>query len=233
MKYSVFFTSLFILLSACNDPGQPDKQNNANQPLADSLKQIDQLISKDSLNNELWMQKAILSAAMKDTANAIRYLHFSNRINPTPAAMLTLANLLAEQKNADAITVCENIKTLFPDKKHLADIYFIKGVYYARCGNSSKAMSLLDSCINTNFHYLEAYMEKAFLLFEQQKIQEALTIFATVVKMDPGYADGYYWMGKSLEKSGKKDSAIINYQQAIELDPALTEAATAIHRLNK
>jgi len=197
----------------------------------DALAQLDLLIAKDSLTHEYWFQKARFTEQLKDTTAAIRYYTYSTRLYPAPPAMLSLANLLAEKKDTAAITVCSNINTLFPGKEYAADIFFIRGIYHARKGYTSRAMAQFDSCIYRNYRYLEAYMEKGFLLSDQQQIRPAMTIFATVLKLDPLYTDAYYWMGKSFEQLGIRDTAVENYRKALSLDPELSEAISAINRL--
>lgn len=197
----------------------------------DALEQLNLLIAKDSLNHAYWFQKARFSEQLKDTAAAIRYYQYSNRLYPSPPAMLSLANLLAEKKDTAAIAVCSNITTLFPGKEYAADLFFIKGIYHARKGHTPQAMIQFDSCIYNNYRYLEAYMEKGFLLADRQQIRPAMTIFTTVLKLDPLYTDAWYWMGKSYEQLGIRDSALGYYQKAFLLDPGLSEAGSAINRL--
>ncbi|HJV19487.1 MAG TPA: tetratricopeptide repeat protein [Sediminibacterium sp.] len=197
----------------------------------EALVQLDLLISKDSFNHEYWFQKARFTEQLKDTTAAIRYYSYSTRLHPAPPAMLSLANLLAEKKDTAAITLCSNINTLFPGKEYAADVFFIRGIYHARKGHTSQAIIQFDSCIYRNYRYLEAYMEKGFLLSDRKQIRPAMTIFATVLKLDPLYTDAYYWMGKSFEQLGIRDTALYNYQKAIALDPELKEAISAINRL--
>ena len=51
----------------------------------------------------------------------------------------------------------------------------------------------------------------------------------------PGYwaygPDGYYWVGRCYEASGKKEQAILYYRQALALDKDFTEAADRIKKL--
>lgn len=197
----------------------------------DALAQLDLLIAKDSLNHKYWFQKARFTEQLKDTTAAIRYYTYSTRLYPAPPAMLSLANLLAEKRDTAAITVCSNINTLFPGKEYAADLFFIRGIYHARKGYTSQAMAQFDSCIYRNYRYLEAYMEKGFLLSDRKQIRPAMTIFATVLKLDPLYTDAYYWMGKSFEQLGIRDTAVENYRKALSLDPELSEAISAINRL--
>jgi tetratricopeptide (TPR) repeat protein len=204
----------------------------------DSIKQyksaiqaIDDLLKKDSLNQGLWFRKGELAIKLHDTAAAIKYFSTSNAIYPSTGSMLSIANLLAEQKNKAVLMVCKNIQTLFPGNEYKADLYFIKGVYYARTANNTKANAYFDSCLNTNYRYLEALMEKGFLLYENHSISAALAIFEAVIQLDPLYADGYFWKAKCLEANKQYANAIVQYEKAQSLDADLKEAKEAINRL--
>jgi len=194
---------------------------------------LDQIIKKDSFNHLLWTKKAILFEKLKDSNAAKQYYQYSINIYPTPAAMLGMANLLAEQKDSAALIVCFNTKTLFPAKENYADIFFIQGIYYARKGNTIKANKYFDSCVNANYRYYEAFMEKGFILYDNSKYKDALTIFETILKLDPVYADAYYWSAKCFEKIGNNFSAILFYKKAVRLDPELIEAREALKRLQQ
>jgi len=196
-----------------------------------ALESLDQLIKNDSLNHLLWIRKAQFAQKLKDSITAKKYYQYSIKIYPTPAAMLGLANLLAEQKDSTALIVCANSKTLFPAKENNADIYFIKGVYYARKGNTLKANQYFDSCVTANYRYFEAFMEKGFILFDNSKYKDALAIFETILKLDPFYADAYYWSAKCFEKMGNYNAAKLNYEKAVKIDPELIAATEALKRL--
>jgi tetratricopeptide (TPR) repeat protein len=197
----------------------------------EAIQQMDALIQKDSLNQGLWYQKAQLTLKTKDTLNAKRYFRIANNIYPDAASMLSLANLLAEQKDKEALIVCTNIQKMFSGNDYKADIYFIKGVYFARTGNNAKAILNLDACINTNYRYTEALMEKGFILYDNHSISAALSIFEAVTQLDPMYADGYFWKAKCLEKNKQFEAAVLQYEKAQTLDPELNEAKEALKRL--
>jgi len=194
---------------------------------------LDQLIKNDSLNHLLWIKKAQLYENLKDSIAAKKYYQYSINIYPTPAAMLGLANLLAEQKDSSALIVCTNAKTLFQEKENHADIYFIQGVYYVRKGNTLKANQYFDSCINANYRYFEAFMEKGFILFDNSKYKDALAIFETILKLDPFYADAYYWSAKCFENMGNFEAAKLNFEKAVNIDPELIEATKAFNKLQQ
>ncbi len=198
---------------------------------AKAIQLNERLLKNDSLNHALWYRKGIYSEYLHDTTAAITYYRFSIKSYATPQALLALANLLAEQKSADALSLCKNTSILFPARELKADLYFIKGVYYARTRNYKEAASRFDSCIANRYRYLEAYMEKGFIRYEQSKIEEAFLLFETTTKLNPAYADGYYWMAKCKQTAHQPIEAVNYYQKALTFDSTIKEAKKAIQQL--
>lgn len=196
-----------------------------------ALGQMDSLIRKDSLNYGFWYRKALLQEAVHDTSGALKSYRYAIRIYPSPDAMLAAANLLAEKKEAMALQICKQITDLRMGREYTAHCSFITGVYYARKGESSKALQAFDNCIANDYTYAVAYMEKGFLLYDAKKIKEALAVFETLTHVKQTYADAYYWSAKCREALQQPQEAIRNYQQALQLDASLKEAADALQRL--
>jgi tetratricopeptide (TPR) repeat protein len=104
-------------------------------------------------------------------------------------------------------------------------------VYYARKGDEQKAVNAFNACISNDFNYMEAYMEKGFLYYEDKKISDALKVFQTAATVKNTYADSYYWMAKCYEALNNKTEAINSYQRSLSLDPGIKEATAALQRL--
>ncbi|MEI6263497.1 MAG: tetratricopeptide repeat protein [Sphingobacteriia bacterium] len=194
---------------------------------------INWLLQKDSLNQDLWFQKGQLAQKTKDTTTAKKCFRIANAIYPNAVYMLSLANLLAEQKDKEALIICANINIQFPGNDYKADKYFIQGIYFARTNNPAKANNYFDSCISMNYRYIEALMEKGFILYDKGQISAAIAIFDAVIQINPLYADGYYWKGKCFEKNKNIPAAIEQYQKAQSLDADLKEATNALILLQK
>lgn len=193
--------------------------------------QIDSLIHNDSLNFGLWFRKGRLLEDAKDTINAIWSFTKAIKIYPSPDGQLSLANLLAETKNANALILCQQVQDLRLGREYSAHCNFIAGIYFARTGNKLKALQLFDNCINDNYSYLEAYQEKGFIFYDDKKFAEALKIFQFAAGINNTYADAYYWQAKCFEALHKKEEAVKNYQTALLLDKNLKEATEALKRL--
>ena len=193
--------------------------------------QLDSLIKRDSLNYAFWYRKAEIQESLHDTIGALKSYRYAIRIYPSPDALLGAANLMAEQKNDTALALSKQVHTLRLGREYTAHCEFIDGIFYARTGDNKKAMVSFDACIRNDLYYMEAYMEKGFILFEESKTVEAKKIFETVIIVKNTYADGYYWLAKCAEKLHDVESAKTHYQKALTLDPTLIEAAAALKRL--
>jgi tetratricopeptide (TPR) repeat protein len=173
----------------------------------------------------------MLQQTHADTAGALHSFSNAIRVYPAPDALLAAASLLAERKDATALLLTGRVAELRMGREYNAHCFFISGVYYARTGQSKKALDAFNACIYNDLNYPEAYMEKGFIYYKAGQIKEALQVFQTLVQIRNTYADGFYWLGKCQDTLGNKSAAIAAYQRALTLDPAIKEAATALQRL--
>jgi tetratricopeptide (TPR) repeat protein len=199
----------------------------------EAILHIDTLLANDSANYGLWFSKAQIEEEAKDTAAAIHSYQMAIQIYSSPDALLSLANLYAETKNKQALTLCNQVKELSMGRLYDAHCAFISGVYYARTGNKQKAIEYFNECIAHSYTYMEAYLEKGFIFFDEAKYRQALEIFQFASTVNNLYADAYYWMARCYEMMGMKDSAALRFQQSFTLDSSLVEAKTALARLAK
>lgn len=197
----------------------------------EALQQADTLLLKDSLNSNYWFIKAQLAQNAKDTALALQSYARAVKIYPSPGAMLAAANLFAEQKNKMALLLCDEIKKQDAGKEYEAHAAFISGIYYARTGNRQKAFQSFNACIADNYTYMEAYIEKGLLFFDNKEYEKALPVFTFAASVNNLYADAYYYQARCYEMMDKKDSAVIKFKQSLALDKNLIEARDGLKRL--
>lgn len=196
-----------------------------------ALVQMDSLLLKDSLNFGLWYRKAVVQEHAKDTSGALKSYRYATRIYPSPDALLAMANLYAERKDNKALQLAGRVDELRLGREYTAHSSFISGVYYARTGNTSKAIDQFNKCIANDYMYMEAYMEKGFIYYDDKKPADALRVFETATSIKANYADAWYWLAKCREALNNKAEAIKGYQTALALDPSIAEAAAALKKL--
>lgn len=199
--------------------------------VSDAIAEYDKMIATDSLNFEAWYDKGMLLARLKDTANSIAALERSFAIMPINYSGMALAGLYIAQKNPRVLEICDIILS-HDSAKIQTDPVFMKGVYYADLKQYDSAIMQFDECIRRDWKMTDAYIEKGIIMYESKRYDEALKIFNMTITVSNTDADGYYWLGRCYEATGKIEDAIANYERAVALDRTFTEARTALKRLN-
>lgn len=197
-----------------------------------AIEQYDEWAQQDSLNFEVWYDKGVLQARLKDTAGAIQSLERSYKLQPINYNGLALASLYEATLNPKVLTICDEL--IRKDTTGIInDVLYLKGSYYSDTRQFDKAMVLFDECIRRDWKFADAYIEKGIILYDEKRYDSALNVFvmaATVAQTNP---DAWYWMGRSYEVLGKKDEALLNYERAVAIDKSFDEAREGIRRLKR
>ncbi|MBL0056435.1 MAG: tetratricopeptide repeat protein [Chitinophagaceae bacterium] len=191
---------------------------------------ITEALRKDSNNARLWDIKAILHFENGDTAQAIGAYEKAVASYPEPQYMMSLGSLYAQTRDPKALRIAD---LLLANKNARADkeAVFIKGLYYNYNGEKQKAIGYFDQCLNMDYNYMLAYREKSIALYDMGKYEDALGVLEKATTLQSSYDEGYYWMGRCLEKLDRKAEAIDNYRTALQLDPTFIDAQEALARL--
>lgn len=196
-----------------------------------AIQQMDTIVMKDSTSDRLWSIRGHIAEDAKDTMKAMESYAKSLRINEAPGVMLSLANLYAEKKNPRALLITSRIKDLSLGKEYDANSAFIAGIYYARTGDKNAALQKFDESIANNYTFMEAYIEKGMVYFDNKQYPEALKVFKFASTVNNLYADAYYYQARCYEMTGNKDSAVMRFKQSLGLDKNLAEAHAGLKRL--
>jgi tetratricopeptide (TPR) repeat protein len=187
-------------------------------------------LKNDSLNARLWDIKGTLHFENEDTLNAIIAFETALRLNPSPRYLILLGSLFAQTKNIRALLVADTlIKTKLPETEKEA--LFIKGLYYTYTGDKKTAIIFFDRCLNIDNRHMFAYREKGIALYDMGKYEDAITVLDKAVTLQNSFDEGYYWLGRCLEKLNKPNDAIEEYKTALMYTPDYVEAKEALERL--
>lgn len=197
----------------------------------EALMQMDTLTKGDTTNYGLFYSQGQIAEDAGDTTLALKSYARAAHLYESPDVLLSLANLYAELKDERAILFCSRVKALGLGRDKDADCAFITGVYYARMHKSDEAIKYFDECIANNYNYMEAYIEKGLVYFDEQQYAKAFGVFQFASTVNNLYADAYYYMGRCYEMMNKKDSAVLRFKQSLQLDPTLDEARTHLKQL--
>ena len=76
-----------------------------------------------------------------------------------------------------------------------------------------------------------AYREKGIALYDMGKYEDAVIVLDKAVTLQNNFDEGYYWLGRCLEKLNKPNEAIEEYKMALLYAPDYVEAKEALERL--
>lgn len=187
-------------------------------------------IKRDSQVAQLWDINGTLHYENGDTINSIKSFEKAIEIYPLPEYIISLGTLYAQTRNSKALALADAL--IIGDKsKAQKEAIFIKGLYYNYSGNKKSALSYFDSCLRMDYTYMFAYREKAIVLYESGKFEEALKVLTMAVTVQNNFDEGYYWMGLCYEKLNKTQDAIQSYKTALMYDKDYIEAKDALKRL--
>jgi tetratricopeptide (TPR) repeat protein len=204
---------------------------NAQNKTDEALQLCNSLLEKNPEQTALLKMKAELLDKKGNTTESISILEKAYNLTPFDIELnYELAFKYAENKNPKVINLCDSLIKIDTLEIH-AEPYYYKGIYFSNAGDKAKALSLFDQAIQHVKYYMNAFIEKGRVLYEQKKLADALKVFQLANNLSNTFPDAYYWMGKCQEAMGQKDEAKLNYQRAYSLDNSFTDAKEALDKL--
>jgi len=202
------------------------------QKTDEALAICDKVLQKHPDQVAVLMMKSDLQEHRNDTTGSVHTLEQAYALAPFNEDLCyNLAFKFAQSKNPKVLALCDSLLHRQTMEKK-AEPWYFKGIYYNNINEKARALECFDNAIQSDYSFIDAYMDKGQLLFDQKKYSEAISVFQLALKISATNADAYYWLGKSEEAMGKKEDARLNYQRAYGLDKSLTEAKEGADRLN-
>jgi tetratricopeptide (TPR) repeat protein len=196
-----------------------------------ALRVCDNIIQKNPGQIDAMLLKSDLLGAKNDTTGSIQALERAYALAPFDVELnYDLAFKYAQSKNPRTLSLCDSLITKDSLGNH-AEPYYFKGVYYANINDNKNALDYFNKAIRHDYNFLDAYLDKGRILFNQKNITEALKTFKLAATISPSFADAYFWMAKCEEALGQKADAKADYQRAYGFDKTLTEAKKAADSL--
>lgn len=203
-----------------------------NNLYAEAIAQNDTLLNGDSANAVFWYRRGAIRLQQGDTSTAIASMQTAVQKEPMfMEPLLDIASVYAARSDSNAITVTNKVIRVAPDARIKSEATFIQGLYYSNINDKARALASFDECIKNDYTFLEAYIEKGLLLYDQQNYAEALKVFERAIQVSNTFAEAYYQLGRCQEALGNKAEAILDYQKALGLDKNFTAARDALERL--
>jgi len=201
------------------------------QKTSEALEICEKVLQQHPNQVAVLMIKSDLLEQKNDTAGSIRALQQAYLFAPSNEDLCyNLAFKFAQSNNPKVLTLCDSL--LQHDTiEEKAEPWYFKATYYNNINDKGKALEYFDRAIQSDYSFLDAYMDKGKILYDQRKFAEAINVFQLALKVSATYADAYYWLGRCQEAKGQKADARLNYERAYGLDKSLTEAKEAAESL--
>lgn len=101
--------------------------------------------------------------------------------------------------------------------ENLAKAYFIKGSIYRESGDTSRAISSLETAVEQDNRYVEAFYDLG-VMYAARRNPIAIDYYNNVLNIQPDNRDAAYAKAKLLQDLGKTNEAISMYQSIIKAD---------------
>src|SRR6218665_75692 len=205
---------------------------DARQQTDRAIAVCDEILHTDSNQLNTLALKAELLGKKNDTLATIAVLEKVHRLVPeNPELTSKLIYQYAAIKNPKALALADTL--LQKDKlgEKTGPLY-VKELYYANIGDQANALRFFDQTIKRSYHYMNAYIEKAKILIDQKKTNEALQVLRIAMSVDSAFPDTWYWIGQCQEIMGQKTDAKLSYEKAYSLDKSFVEAKEAAGKIN-
>ncbi len=209
---------LFIIgiMVCCNNP---PAENTINISKGDSIsiKSISRNIRNNPKNAELFSKRATMYWQMHRTDSAINDASIAYRLDSLNEkyALEYAEYLFKSVKTNDAISLL--IRYLNNKKERVAVVTRI-AQYYLYLKDYRQAKEYIDKAFLINSQFPEAHFIKGMFLVENNKPNDAIKAFQSVIMYDPNYYEAYIMLGL-LSQELNDSLALQYYKTASQLKP--------------
>lgn len=210
----VIILAIVTIVGCDNIPTEKTTQQSIN---VDSVAILTNLIAQDSLNDELFTNRATHYLLRGNIDPALRDIQSALKINPTnPELFILLSDVyLVLGQTENSIASLKKAIKLNPT----SEIPFLKlSEIYLLLEDQKTAINYANEAISLNRENPESYYLKAICLLENRDTNQAITNFRISANYDPNNYMTFMQLGAiytSLNDSSSKE----NFEKALEIKP--------------
>ena len=187
-------------------------------------------LRKDQLNAQGYYLKGWIHMEVGDTALAISSYRTAVEQDPRfYEAFIALGLLHAAKHDPLALQYYNTAIELRPNS---VEAWYDRGIYCQDHGQDSLALASYARIKEIAPNNALAFYNTGFILLEhQRRTKEARSEFARAITLLPTHAPSFYNRGLTYEIEQRMDSAVLDYQQALRLEPGFDLPAKGLSRL--
>ncbi len=189
-------------------------------------------VTKNNFVAEDNMGGALILLGKEDEA----HLHFvaASQINPKdPMSRLNLgAYDQTHNRLSDAVSEYKAVIQLTSEPHMQAQAYANLGAAEHKLGAANDAYADFEQSVRLNPDQFNAWLGLGLIADQQGRFRDAITDLLRSVELQPT-AEGYFYLGQSLARSGQIPQARLAYQQSLQISPEFAEAQKALADLTQ
>ena len=121
----------------------------------------------------------------------------------------------------EAVSSMKRVFELLPDFPMAPTLHYLLGQALREMGRPGEAEEHYESALRTAPNFKEALGSLAGLLLAQGRYEDAVSRYRTLAKIEPENAATHSQIGIALFKTGRAEEALVSFDRALSLDPAL------------
>ncbi len=194
-----------------------------------SISTINRIIKYDRENADAYLMLGLNFKEQEQFTQAINSFQTAVEMDPELTdAWLILGEMYANNGSKLAEQYYDNAINIDPTN---IQALHTKAFYLQNNNRIEEAMDLYNRIKSIDRSYADAYLNSGILLLEQDSLQRAWEEFDIITQVQPNSYLAFYYRGIANEMMGKKEAAITDYQNAINLNSKFQKAAEALEAI--
>ena len=107
--------------------------------------------------------------------------------------------------------------------RHSVTLHLL-GLVAFQVGQSEAALDLIESAIQANPEFAEAYCSRGNAQYQLMRYAEAVASFDEAIRLNPTISEAHHNLGSALNAMNQQQAALRSYDEAIRLNPDYVEA---------
>ena len=183
---------------------------------------VNEILRLDPQNNEAYFMLGMNFRAMGQLDKAINSFQTAVENDPEMVdAWLILGELHERNGTGNPMKYYENALTVSPDNPQ---VMHSMAFHLQNSGDIPGAIKLYKEISSKNRQYTDAYINAGILYIEQDSLEQAFEQMNILAGVQPENPFAYYYRGVIHKAYGNYESAEIDLQNAINLQPLFTQA---------
>ena len=202
-----------------------------NQP-ASAIAQLKQLLTVNDRSFELHLFLGDAYTGTGQFENALGEYAAAHLLNPQSAAP-PLSAARAYLAQGDRIRALQQVEEAARIEPGAGDVSVVRGMILENAGRMPQAMAEYTAAIRANGSDPQARAHLASLAMRTRQFDEAQPQFEALLRMGYRPSRMHFGLAQIAEAKGDNPRAIVEYREAIRLEPAFADAKAGLARLER